>query len=464
MKFYLKYDKILYTVNSAEKSERKTLVNENEKLADAEAEIREVLPEAETQTTTDSQQNIKDGKEDSSAESPKKPAPRRKKASPEKAEEDSAADAAQKPKPKRKSAKKTTEAPAESSNQEALPEEIAEKTVSEEAQKKNPKDDCAEECTENHAESSVTEASDISEEEPADTAAPTEAKDKELSDFEPALVISSEQFAWDLDDADDYADTKFVGERIIPPDELFANRGYPEEETEEFPDTELEETEQMSDESEESYESDENLDGDGQYTLGELELQSEISDKYFAEEEMPEYDPKKPRRIDGRFDLVELFVFTLLAVMIVTTFFFRHTVVDGASMQNTLQEGEHLIISDLFYTPKRGDIIVCEDYTTDIHKPIVKRVIAVAGDHIVVKESGEVFVNGSLLEEDYVFIDGMGMKYDINQIVGEGEIFVMGDHRNVSQDSRAIGTISTDSVLGKVILRFYPFDKFGTVN
>jgi len=257
---------------------------------------------------------------------------------------------------------------------------------------------------------------------------------------------------------------------ILPPDELFSVRSKPESDdgVEVFADTQVEDVDEDAEESadaDEEYGSDlENLDDDGQYTLGELELQSEISDKYFAEEEMPEYDPKKPRKIDGRFDLVELFVFTLLAVMIVTTFFFRHSVVDGSSMENTLHGGEHLIISDFFYTPKRGDIIVCEDYTTKIPKPIVKRVIGVPGDRVQISADGTVYINEKLLVEDYVFIDGYYHQIPIDVVVPEGEIFVMGDHRNVSADSREIGTVSIDSVLGKVLLRFYPFNKFGTVN
>ena len=199
-----------------------------------------------------------------------------------------------------------------------------------------------------------------------------------------------------------------------------------------------------------------------------------------AEEKAPLYDdedeeePKAPakeppkaktRAIDTVFDMIELVIFSLVAVLVITTFMFRHSIVDGSSMEQTLYEGEHLIISNLFYTPKRGDIIVCEDYTTSLRKPIVKRVIAVEGDHVFINAYGEVFINGSEepLDEDYVYIDGPDMHYTVSITVPEGEIFVMGDHRNVSSDSRDIGTVSTDSVLGKVILRFYPFDRFGAV-
>ena len=117
------------------------------------------------------------------------------------------------------------------------------------------------------------------------------------------------------------------------------------------------------------------------------------------------------------------------------------------------------------YPPKRGDIIVCEDYSTNLKKPIVKRVIAIEGDTIIITPDKRVYVNGELLDEsDYVFLDGLDYTKPVNLTVPDGELFVMGDHRNDSEDSRSIGTISEDSVLGKVILRFYPFNKFGPVN
>lgn len=185
------------------------------------------------------------------------------------------------------------------------------------------------------------------------------------------------------------------------------------------------------------------------------------------EESKNTYDPEKPRVIDNVFDFVELFVFTLAAVLILTTFLFKHTIVDGPSMMNTLQHRDHLIISDLFYTPERGDIIVFQDPVITGNEPYVKRVIAIAGDTVTVDGNGQVTVNGEKIDEsDYVFIDGNVPYNGKTVVVPEGEVFVLGDHRNNSRDSASFpeGTIKIESILGKVLLRIYPFDKIGTVD
>ena len=182
-----------------------------------------------------------------------------------------------------------------------------------------------------------------------------------------------------------------------------------------------------------------------------------------------QYNPDKPRGVDTVFDFIELFIISLVCVLIVTSFFFRHSKVVGDSMMNTLYDNEHLIISDAFYTPERGDIVVIEDKsinlsgTDEAHYALVKRVIGVAGDHIIVNTQGQVFINGERLTEDYVFIDGTVHSRYVDIIVPEGEIFVLGDHRNNSTDSRYFGTVREDCVIGRVLVRVYPFDRFGAV-
>ena len=214
-------------------------------------------------------------------------------------------------------------------------------------------------------------------------------------------------------------------------------------------------------------------------TINEREDDFQISINFDGEEKEEEadptpksrhYDPENPRVIDWIFDFVEMFVFVLLAVMVLTSFFFKHSVVEGDSMLNTLEDGDHLIISDLFYTPERGDIVVFEDYSTILKKAVVKRIIGLPGETVEVKLNDigeyEVYINGEYLDEEYAYNEiqftsgGTG-----TWVVPEGEVFVMGDNRFNSTDSRVsgVGTIDIDCILGRVLFRFMPFEKFGKV-
>lgn len=221
----------------------------------------------------------------------------------------------------------------------------------------------------------------------------------------------------------------------------------------------------------------------------EDEDKNESEDTPSTDENKAEEDEEKPRRVDNLFDFIELFVFTLAAVFIITSFFFRYSIVDGGSMQNTLQDDEALILRSIFYTPECGDVVVVQDKSTVLKDPIVKRVIALGGQTVRFTRDA-VYVDGVKLDEPYVYTgdydnpfggediyrysvypsDALlpivtdredGVFYEIT--VPEGEIFVMGDHRNLSKDSRDIGTIHEDAVIGKVVLRFLPFEKFGKI-
>ena len=179
---------------------------------------------------------------------------------------------------------------------------------------------------------------------------------------------------------------------------------------------------------------------------------------------------EKVRRIDSIFDFVELFVFTLAAVFIITSFFFKYSIVEGPSMMNTLHHGDRLILSSFMYEPECGDVVVVHSEALD--KVIVKRIIATEGQTVRITKT-DVYVDGKKLIEPYVYTEdytGLVYHYDIpeNQeyvevVVPEGEIYVMGDHRNNSDDSRDRGTIKEDAIIGKVIYRFLPFDDAGKI-
>ncbi len=187
------------------------------------------------------------------------------------------------------------------------------------------------------------------------------------------------------------------------------------------------------------------------------------------EEQKDDNTPQRMRIVDYAFEFVEVLTFTLLVVILCTGFLFNHSVVEGKSMLPTLSGGDHLIISDLFYTPERGDVIVFEDYSTVLKKAVIKRVVGLPGDVVEIKAEGESYVicvNGEKVEE----YERKGASYDEYHTgrweVAQGELFVLGDNHYDSTDSRhaGVGTISDDSVLGKVLFRFYPFGKTGKID
>lgn len=172
-------------------------------------------------------------------------------------------------------------------------------------------------------------------------------------------------------------------------------------------------------------------------------------------------------------DFIEMFVIAMSVVLIIFSFFFRQTVVDGDSMMNTLHNEERLLITNCFYTPERSDIVVFQTAETGRKYPLVKRIIALAGDTVRIEKHG-IYVNGELLSEpyayttdpNYVYAEGLMSCFDLGKdyTVPEDYVFVLGDHRDNSADSRSFGFIPENSILGHVFLRIMPFSEFGFVD
>lgn len=159
-------------------------------------------------------------------------------------------------------------------------------------------------------------------------------------------------------------------------------------------------------------------------------------------------------------------VFALTLVLLLLVFVVRTVRVDGASMVPTLNDGDQLIARSILYKPQRGDVVVVDGYI-DYGAPIVKRVIGLAGDEVDINfETGEVFVNGQVLDEPYISAPTTNQQ-DIQfpVTVPEGRLFLMGDNRPRSKDSRnsEIGFIDERDILGKVFVRILPVDEFGGV-
>ena len=157
------------------------------------------------------------------------------------------------------------------------------------------------------------------------------------------------------------------------------------------------------------------------------------------------------------------FLFAIMLLVLVSSFFVRISGVSGGSMLNTLKDNDRVLVQIMGYNhPEKGDIVVvtAPDFSSE---PIVKRVIALEGDVVEVYAGGHVFVNGEELYEPYVsstdFNGGQALTYPYT--VPEGHMFVMGDNREVSADSRyySIGPIDLDNVIGKVFCRLWPMEK-----
>lgn len=176
--------------------------------------------------------------------------------------------------------------------------------------------------------------------------------------------------------------------------------------------------------------------------------------------------------------LADIIITSVVAAIFLLTLVVRTGYVDGASMAPTMLDRDRYLVSGLFYTPEQGDIIVFqpEDNATTrryIHggenKLLVKRVIATEGQVVDIDEStNQVLIDGVVLNEPYLPGNITDKKLDSSIVypyeVPAGHVFVMGDNRPVSVDSRQLGSIDTRTILGKVIVRFFPFDKIGAVN
>ena len=164
--------------------------------------------------------------------------------------------------------------------------------------------------------------------------------------------------------------------------------------------------------------------------------------------------------------VVSQYISAALVLVLVFSLFFRIIQVDGESMVPTLQNGDKLIVWGAGYEPQRGDVVIVDSYTA-YGKPLVKRVIARGGDVVNIDyQAGTVSVNGEILQEAYI-AEPTYLGYDVTfpYTVPEGTVFVMGDNRNASLDSRSsyVGCIDERDILGKVLLCFLPFSDFGVV-
>lgn len=178
------------------------------------------------------------------------------------------------------------------------------------------------------------------------------------------------------------------------------------------------------------------------------------------------------------YDIVKVLLYSLVISMILLTFVFRMIIVNGSSMMNTLQSEDRVMVVNYYQhilEPKAGDIVAISPFftipdeektnTEKFDMPIIKRIIATEGQTIGFDaENGLVYVDGKVIEEPYILTPTkQGVQWEIPDVIPPGKVFVMGDNREVSLDSRSeyIALIDVHQIIGKALYTTFPFSAAG---
>ena len=187
-----------------------------------------------------------------------------------------------------------------------------------------------------------------------------------------------------------------------------------------------------------------------------------IDDRYEEEQEINIKKKDEKNYFKIFLDYAKVIILALLISFVIKTFVVTSTIVDGRSMNPTVNHGDRLMVNKLFFMKKnitRGDII--DFYVPSAKKYYLKRVIGVEGDTVeIIKDI--VYWNGEMLEENYVSTNVTTPHNENTKwVVPQGHVFVLGDNRSNSRDGRDLGTIPRSDIVGKIVLRYYPFNNFG---
>lgn len=177
-------------------------------------------------------------------------------------------------------------------------------------------------------------------------------------------------------------------------------------------------------------------------------------------------EPLDNSGVAGVYDILRSVFISASILILIITFVFTMVIVDGRSMQHTLESGDKIIVTKMGYQPKDGDVIVVGKSEEGYSKPIVKRVIATEGQTLKIDfENQRVIVDGKVLDEPYISSETIEGTAEIPEVIPEGYVFVMGDNRYISMDSRYkdIGLVNVDDIVGKAVFVLFPFDRFGFI-
>ncbi len=169
------------------------------------------------------------------------------------------------------------------------------------------------------------------------------------------------------------------------------------------------------------------------------------------------------------FDWIQAIVIALVISFLLKNFVLTLAKVQGESMEPTLQHEDRLYVNKLMYEPEKGDVIIFKP-ASDPDRPYIKRIIATEGDSVYIDfATGDVYVNDEIIDEPYInetthlmgsYIERLMMNSEYSRenpiVIEKDKLFVMGDNRNASKDSREIGQVPEKEIIGHAIFRFWP--------
>lgn len=174
---------------------------------------------------------------------------------------------------------------------------------------------------------------------------------------------------------------------------------------------------------------------------------------------------------------IQAIVIALVISLLLKNYVMTLAKVDGESMEPTLQNADRLYVNRVMYKPEKGDVIIFEP-ASDPGRPYIKRVIATEGDTVYIDfMTGDVYVNDEIIDEPYIaqptnlvgsYIYRLMQNAEYSRenpiVVEKDKVFVMGDNRNASKDSREIGQVPNDEIIGHAVFRFWPLNNMGSVD
>ena len=207
----------------------------------------------------------------------------------------------------------------------------------------------------------------------------------------------------------------------------------------------------------------------------------------YSMQQLPEADPPAPKPSRLRrwlLDVLETILPALAIVLVVNVFLAQATRVEGQSMEPNIHDNQRLVVEKVSYRfklPERGDIVVLKpptwapldlehrilswicavlpvDCTVDTPDPLIKRVIALPGETLEIRD-GHVYINGDILEEPY--LDGLTFGNVSLRVISPDHVFVLGDNRGASNDSRSFGEVALSNVIGRAWFRYWPLEDLG---